>query len=333
MRVVEDLPLVPTTWIDAKAPLGRAQHGHHAPHAVEPEAHPEELERAQVALGPRAAPGRLDARRAAIPRRGSLIAPLQRVVAARTVEPLTAPPARCAAARASRARAATTAAGARSREAGVGELALDARDLALELRARRGAAPLGRGEVEAVLGEHLERAARDRDRGRDRARRIGLSGSLAAPRGAVEVEAREVRERRVCVFVAVGAQPRGHHQPGPRTHAVAPAADQRHRLDHCAPARPRPRGRSALHRRVGSSHRPAARPYRPGSDHSSSVTNGITGCASATVSRRTYSSVAASAARAPVRARSPASVSEGLPCSPSATSSPASLRGRSPGAA
>jgi hypothetical protein len=31
--------------------LGGAQHGHHAPHPVEAEAHPEQLERAQLALG------------------------------------------------------------------------------------------------------------------------------------------------------------------------------------------------------------------------------------------------------------------------------------------
>ncbi len=48
-----------------KAALRRAQRGHHPPHAVEPEAHPEQLERAQVILGPRLAPRRRAAARPA----------------------------------------------------------------------------------------------------------------------------------------------------------------------------------------------------------------------------------------------------------------------------
>ena len=51
IRTVEDLPLVPTTWIESKAALGLAERGHQPAHAVEPEAHPEQLEREQVALG------------------------------------------------------------------------------------------------------------------------------------------------------------------------------------------------------------------------------------------------------------------------------------------
>ncbi len=57
MRVVEVLPFVPTTWIESKAALGRAEHGHHAAHPVKTEAHAEQLKRAQMTLGVLRAPG------------------------------------------------------------------------------------------------------------------------------------------------------------------------------------------------------------------------------------------------------------------------------------
>ena len=42
---------MPTTWIDSNCALGMAERGHQPAHALEPEAHPEQLQREQVALG------------------------------------------------------------------------------------------------------------------------------------------------------------------------------------------------------------------------------------------------------------------------------------------
>ena len=56
IRVVEDLPLVPSTWIVSKARSGEPSDGHHAPHPVQAEAHAEQLQRAQAALGARLGP-------------------------------------------------------------------------------------------------------------------------------------------------------------------------------------------------------------------------------------------------------------------------------------
>ena len=53
MRVVEDLPLVPTTWIESELRSGCPSSGHQPAHPVQPEAHAEELQREQVALGSR----------------------------------------------------------------------------------------------------------------------------------------------------------------------------------------------------------------------------------------------------------------------------------------
>ena len=52
IRVVEDLPFVPS-YVDrlGSGRSGEGEHGHHPPHPVEPEAHPEQLERTQLALG------------------------------------------------------------------------------------------------------------------------------------------------------------------------------------------------------------------------------------------------------------------------------------------
>ena len=50
IRAVDDLPLVPTTCTDAEPLVRRIEDRHQPAHAVEPEAHAEQLEREQVAL-------------------------------------------------------------------------------------------------------------------------------------------------------------------------------------------------------------------------------------------------------------------------------------------
>ena len=56
IRTVDDLPLVPTTWIAANRSCGLPSDGQQPPHPLEPEAHAEQLEREQVGLGVLEAP-------------------------------------------------------------------------------------------------------------------------------------------------------------------------------------------------------------------------------------------------------------------------------------
>jgi hypothetical protein len=51
MRTVEDLPFVPTTWIDAEPLLRRAERGEQPAHPVQAEAHAEQLAVEQPPLG------------------------------------------------------------------------------------------------------------------------------------------------------------------------------------------------------------------------------------------------------------------------------------------
>ena len=50
-RTVDDLPLEPTTWIEAKRRWGMPERGHQPVHAVQAEPHAEQLEAEQVVLG------------------------------------------------------------------------------------------------------------------------------------------------------------------------------------------------------------------------------------------------------------------------------------------
>ncbi len=252
MRTVEDLPFVPTTWIDVEAALRRAQRRHQPVHAVEAEAHPEQLEGAQVA--PRPAP-------------------------ASRARRVTAPPARRAA-RASLARSAsTTCAGARCDEA-----------------ARWRACP---------------RRARSRPRARARRsarRRSACSGSKPPPASTCDASRRgpgrvatgspSSRPRRRSARAARPARrSRRSRRPPAAPGTVAPAATPTvsrqlrsavHGVDQRAA--PPPRRAGSRSESSGSAKRRAgeqALGARAGSDQISSVTNGITGCASASVSRST----------------------------------------------
>ena len=72
MRTVELLPFVPTTCTAREALLRRAERREQAAHALEPEAHPEQLEPEQVLLGLRERPGS---------QRGELLAQARELVA------------------------------------------------------------------------------------------------------------------------------------------------------------------------------------------------------------------------------------------------------------
>ena len=135
IRTVDDLPFEPTTWIDAKASLRQSERGHQPVHAVEPEAHAEQLEVEQVLA------------RACV------------AAVMRSTRPSSFELGLCSA-RASRARSARLAAGRLSDEALVGELAsarfdLGAQLLALRLDARRAPRP-GRS---SSLRQHVDRRA------------------------------------------------------------------------------------------------------------------------------------------------------------------------------
>ncbi len=157
MRVVEVLPLVPTTCTERKRRCGEPKHGHHAPHPVEAEAHPEQLQRAQVTLGLLAAPRSLG-----WPSGGARgHTPAARVAAA---------PAHSASSsscrRASLARSpSTTSAGAFCTKPALASLpstrAISPSSFARAAARRRSR----RVEIEPLRGEHLDGAARHRDRG------------------------------------------------------------------------------------------------------------------------------------------------------------------------
>ena len=170
MRTVEDLPLVPTTWIDVEALLRAARAGHQPAHAVQAEAHPEQLHRQQEALG--------------LLRRPALGAQLPPAwphasVASQRVE-LRAQPLELA------RWASTTGGGRLGHEALVGQLALGARDLGSQLVAlgARGGAAGRRGSTSDL--EHRDVPAGHRDRGH----RLGVAAALPER----EVKARQARD-------------------------------------------------------------------------------------------------------------------------------------------
>ena len=182
----------------AKAPLRRVEHGHHAPHPVEAEAHPEQLERAQVPLGALAVQG---------------------------APPLTAPPVRRAARelralalddlRRGRVRARSPRSRACPRR-GRSRLSSFARAAAR----RRSAA----SRVEALGGEHLDRAARHRDRGhrgapRPRRRHQPSPRSSRASRARIAVVHSYPSAHRRARTIAPGARSRASRQP--RTSVIA----------------------------------------------------------------------------------------------------------------
>ena len=148
--------------------LGVVERGHQPPHAVEPEPHPEQLERQQVALG---LLGRSSRLRVTAPR-----APLR--------------------SRASLSRSACNHVRRRlGDESLVGELALGALDLGLELGSPGSAACVGGLEVELVARRGSRCPARDGDRGRRGSGRRRRPATAAPSRASVLVGLARSRRR------------------------------------------------------------------------------------------------------------------------------------------
>ena len=249
MRTVELLPFVPTTWIAPKRSCG------------EPSAVSSRRIRSRPKRMPNSSrPSRCSSARAPASRR----APVD----------VTARRAPRAAARACRARPRRPPSGALATKPSLASLLLRARDLGVEPAAAlaRSGARRRRGR-RASDAQHRDRAAGHRDASRPARRRPATTRSAPAARRA---------SRRA--LVALGLQPRRQHaRPGaapirsrqPRSACTAAIARADLRL-----------GVRVDQRLVGG--RPAApisRPSAPGTcDQISSVTNGITGCAIASVS-------------------------------------------------
>ena len=167
----------------------------------------------------------------------------------------------------------------------VGELALGAGDLALEpARRSRPARRLGLG-VDRVGGQHGDAAARHADAWRPARRRRASTRRVRAARRA-RPSPRSPRPP------AARARPRRAPRRRGRASRAAPARP-RSRAP-AAPRRPRRRSAGVAPRASGARHQ---QPSAPGTcDQISSVTNGITGCASASVSPSTCSAQLARAA-------------------------------------
>ena len=186
MRTVEDLPFVPTTWIAPKALLRRAQHGHQPAHAVQAEPHAEQLER-----------------RAGSARRRSSVQRLAR----------SQRPSSSACSRSSLSRSACTTAGGRlGHEALVGQLALGARDLGLELGARRSARRARPPRGRRVGGQRPARCRRGWHRGdgsrRRSTERRGAPGARRAGRGVVAAASSRAEDTPGPARRTVSRQPR-----------------------------------------------------------------------------------------------------------------------------
>ena len=190
------------------------QRRHEPPHAVQPEAHAEQLEREQPALGRLGVHGLRGADVEAGARHSDSSSARSRSSLARSPS--------------------TTAAGAFATkpwlESFFSARAISARSVALLVQA-----PLGGAEVDVVGGEDRDRSARHGD-----ARHLGAIRCV----GEVEASHRpHPLGRRV---VAVGVQHRGHDRAGPHADRVAPAAQPADRLD-----RPRHLGLGlAIHQRA-----------------------------------------------------------------------------------
>ena len=251
IRAVERLAVRADDVDRAEALLRAAEHGQQPAHALEPEAHAEQLEREQVGLGVLEAPG---AHRSASSRLSSLEL-LALLLDHRG--------------------------GRLGHEALVGELALGAGDLLLERRALRLGAPARGLEVDGLGGEHERRCRRGRRRWPPARRRRPTTR-----------RARAARRARPCA--------RSRRPPAARGRPCRPRR-RRGRASRAAPAWPRSRAgrrprrpRRAARRRARGSDGPSAGRRRRGcSDQISSVTNGITGCASASVSPSTCSASSA----------------------------------------
>ena len=207
--------------VDRAQPLLRvAEHGEQAADALEPEAHAEQLQREQVLLGALQAPGHVSASSAR--------------------------------SRASLSRSAwTTAAGALADEALVGELALGAGDLGLQLaaaRLRRGAPrPRGRRRRRRTPPP-CRRGSRSRPRARRRSRSTPAARAAPRARRSPRSRARPGARARPC---------RPPRRPG-RASRAAPAPPRSR-----ARAAPRPPDRSASRRARGSGG-PSTGRRRPG---------------------------------------------------------------------
>ena len=173
--------------------------------------------------------------------------------------------------------ASTTALGRLGDEALVGQLLLRARDLGLQPAAPLVDPARGRAEVDGVGREHRDRAAGHRDGGR----------RVAA-----------VRRPRRSAPAARRARPCARSRRPPAARAARPRAPRRcGRASRAAPARRRSRARPPPRPPASISDSSAAgqrcaisRPSAPGTcDQISSVTNGITGWAIASVSASTPS--------------------------------------------
>ena len=217
---------MPTTWIESKRRCGMVEHGHQPPHAVQAEAHPEQL--AARAGGARPPP-RVQSTARGRPHSASSSArePLQLLALGRDH--------------------------LRRRlrdEAVVGELALCARRSPLERRALRGAPALGGAEVDIRAAE-LDRPARDGD-ARDR---------LAAVAGSRATAARAARLLAPCRRSPSAASRAASVAPAVTSAAVAPAA---HAPVTASIARPSAASASRSSRPSLGPVPAASRPSRPG---------------------------------------------------------------------
>ncbi len=255
-RTVDDLPFDPTTWIDGEPPLRHAERGHQLVHAVEAEPHAEQLEAEQVAPRPRAG-----SRAAAVRARRGSSASLSRS-------------------------ASTTWRGRPLDERSLASLPSSALDLALELLAPGRDASAGLAGVEG-----LARADCARRRRAPRPRRPASSavGGQLEPR----------QPRHAGRELVVARRPRA--APASRADGLTPdlvavAAQRGDRLDHAA------------HDRLGLLVDSVRRRPRATSDTASSAAlaghvatrsprsrTASTGCSSASMRSRTYSSVAETA--------------------------------------
>ena len=246
IRTVEDLPLVPTTWTEAKARSGRAQRGHQPAHAVQPEAHPEQLE--ARAGGPRRAPG-------STPRSQRL-----------------------------------------QLRAQAGQLlALGLHDLGRGAGTKPSLAslPSARAISPSSSARALVAAALGRARGRTRRRRAratappGMATVATGSPAVRRASSRRARSATSCEDLVVALRDHPGGQVGARRRP------RRGRASRAAPARRRSPGRRAPRRPRRATRGskptaswPASRPSASGrNDQISSVTNGISGCATWSVSR------------------------------------------------